>query len=592
MRFLALALDYDGTIATDNVLGDQVRQAIATLRARNIVVLIVTGRILSELERVAGSLHFVDAVVAENGAVIYVPDSRYSQLLGEPPPAALLEAALAEGIVLKTGQSIVEGDAKDAPRLLEILRARELPYSLVFNRGRVMILGQAVSKATGLREILKILRLSPHNIVAIGDAENDHELLRSCEFGVAVGWGSPALMAAADYILHGSGPEAVAQYLLTLVNQRRIPPSPKSRRSVLLGYTDSGDPFSLAVRGRTVLVAGDTKSGKSWAVGLLCEQLILFGYSLLIIDPEGDYTSLEALPGVLVFGGVDPLPRPRDLLRALRHGDVSVVIDLSHTPQDARLDYVTNLLPAIAMLRRYTGLPHRIVVDEAHYFLHRESAKELLDLEVLSYILVSYRASSLHPSILESSKVIIVTRESDPNEIAVLRNLCGICAGGKSETEWLESLGNLPIGEAAALPITTEANGEVTRIRLTPRLTPHIRHAAKYIDLPVSEGRQFVFWRNGTISGRRARSLHELISVLESWPVSAFGDHLKRNDFSRWIADVFGDYPLAATVEEIEKKYPNDKSIDAGREISRAIRRRYDFVDPLSGLHENRAPLR
>ena len=90
----------------NDVLGDEVRQAIATLRARNIIVLIVTGRILSELERVAGSLHFVDAVVAENGAVIYVPDSRYTQLLGEPPPAALLEAALAEGSTSRRGNRL------------------------------------------------------------------------------------------------------------------------------------------------------------------------------------------------------------------------------------------------------------------------------------------------------------------------------------------------------------------------------------------------------------------------------------------------------------------------------------------------------
>ena len=87
----------------------------------------------------------------------------------------------------------------------------------------------------------------------------------------------------------------------------------------------------------------------------------------------------------------------------------------------------------------------------------------------------------------------IVTRESDPKEIAVLRHLCGTCAGSRSESEWLQSLGNLPIGEAAALPITTESKGEVTRIRLTPRLTPHIRHAAKYIDLPVSEAESIRF---------------------------------------------------------------------------------------------------
>lgn len=87
-------------------------------------------------------------------------------------------------------------------------------------------------------------------------------------------------------------------------------------------------------------MAGNPKTGKSWVTGLLCEQLILYGYSLCILDPEGDYTSLEALPGVVVFGGADPLPRPRDLLRALRHVDVSIVIDLSHTPHSEKFEYL------------------------------------------------------------------------------------------------------------------------------------------------------------------------------------------------------------------------------------------------------------
>ena len=69
----------------------------------------------------------------------------------------------------------------------------------------------------------------------------------------------------------------------------------RDRRSLVLGYRDDGHPLGLAIRGRNILVAGDPKSGKSWVTGLLCEQLILSGYSLCIIDPEGDYVSLEAL---------------------------------------------------------------------------------------------------------------------------------------------------------------------------------------------------------------------------------------------------------------------------------------------------------
>jgi len=91
----------------------------------------------------------------------------------------------------------VESDSDQAPRILDLVRRLELPLALLFNRGRVMVLPQAISKATGLREALKILRLSPHNAVAIGDAENDYELLQSCEAGLAVAWGSEFLKQSA-----------------------------------------------------------------------------------------------------------------------------------------------------------------------------------------------------------------------------------------------------------------------------------------------------------------------------------------------------------------------------------------------------------
>ena len=581
MKLLAIALDYDGTIAKDNTLDDRVRAAIGELRAKNIVVLIVTGRILEDLRRVAGDLHFVDGVVAENGAVIEFTASGYSKVMGSPPPARFLEALRAEGIVFQAGQSIVEADAGDAPRLLAIIQRLELPLVLVFNRGRVMVLPQAISKATGLYEALKILRLSPHNALAIGDAENDHELLRACEIGVAVEWGSEALKATADYILPGDGPTAVAAYIRAFVTKQNLPVPVKTRRKLLLGYTDDGSPLAFAVRGRNMLLVGDTKSGKSWVAGLLCEQLILYGYTLLVIDPEGDYTSLEALPGVMVLGGTDPLPRPRELLRSLRHADVSVVIDLSHTPHQQRLEYVSNLLVGMATLRRHTGLPHRIVIDEAHYFLHEQESGNVLDLELGGYTLITYRASQLDPHILECAEGIVVTRESDPQEISALRALCRFCRGSMSEREWTEMFEGLAVGEAVVLPLTAEAEGNVRRCRLVPRLTPHVRHLAKYIDIPIPERDQFVFWRNGAPSGRRARTLREFASVVEHSSAAELGDHLRRNDISKWLANVFGDYPLAKTVRRLEEEYCAGKLPEVTSALLDAIRSRYDFTDPV-----------
>jgi hypothetical protein len=329
VKFSVLAIDFDGTIAQNDRLDPVARAAIADLRSQGITVVLVTGRILEDLRRDVGDLHFVDAIVAENGAVVEFPESGYARVLGPPPIPELVTALRQEGLDIAVGRVVIDARAEDAPRILAAIRRLELPVVLVFNRGRVMILPQAISKATGIREALVMLRLSPHNAVAVGDAENDHELLRICEVGVAVEWGSAALKKSADQVLPGRGPADVGPYIRSLAARRQIPTPRHTRRYLHLGHTLEGRPLGLAVRGRNVLVAGDPKSGKSWVTGLLCEQLILYGYSLCVLDPEGDYASLQALPGVTVLGGADPLPRPRELLRALRHADTSIVIDFS-----------------------------------------------------------------------------------------------------------------------------------------------------------------------------------------------------------------------------------------------------------------------
>ena len=332
MRLSAIALDYDGTIARNDVLDPAVREAIALARAAGITVLLVTGRILDELRRVAGDLHFVDGVVAENGAVVHFPHSDHTSAIAPPVPPAFIAALQRREVPHRAGHCLVDAAAADAPALLDAIRALELPLVLIFNAGRVMVLSQGVSKATGLRTMLDTLRHSPHNLVAVGDAENDHTLLQYAGLGAAVSWGSAALREAADAIIDGNGPPGVASYIRTLAESGRVPVPRRARRRLRLGYTHDGREFALAARGRNVLVAGDAKSGKSWVAGLLCEQLILQGYCLCVIDPEGDYRSLEGLPGVTVLGGEDPPPSLRELQSALRYPDRSIVIDLSRLP--------------------------------------------------------------------------------------------------------------------------------------------------------------------------------------------------------------------------------------------------------------------
>ena len=132
MKLSVLALDYDGTIARDGVLEPAVRDAVAALRAQGIVVILVTGRILDDLRRVVRDLHFVDAVVGENGAVIEFPDTGYSRVIGEPPARELLDGLRKENVSFDVGQAIVEAAAEDGSRILAVVRRFELPLALLF----------------------------------------------------------------------------------------------------------------------------------------------------------------------------------------------------------------------------------------------------------------------------------------------------------------------------------------------------------------------------------------------------------------------------------------------------------------------------
>jgi len=579
MKLRAVALDYDGTITRNDHVDAEVRSAIAEVRSRGIPVLLVTGRILDDLHRVAGSLHFVDGVVAENGAIVHFTDSGHTTELAPRIPESFVAELQRRGIPHRVGTCLVDAAASEAVRVLGAIQALELPLALAFNRSRVMTVPQAVSKATGLHTALDMLRLSAHNTVAVGDAENDHELLRLVEVGAAVEWGSASLRGVADDIVRGEGPQAVADYLRQLARTERLPVPARARRQLLLGHAEDGQEFSLAVRGRNVLITGDARSGKSWMAGLLCEQLILHGYCLCVIDPEGDYRSLEALPGVSVLGGDDPPPTPRELLQALRYPDRSVVIDLSRMPQDEKSDYIRSVLPALNTMRRRTGLPHRILLDEAHYFLHDADASTLLDFDSNGYIVVTYCASRLPSDLLAATEVMIVTCESNPAEIDALHRCCSRHSG-IDRAAW-SALAHLGEAQAVALPSTAEAAGGLKLFTMGRRLTPHVRHREKYIDVPVSDRRAFVFVEPDRPV--RARTLREFVAELEHAAPSALVPYIIRGDFSRWIREVFGDHPLASELQALEVRHRTLKSPETIPEMVNAIRVRYDL------LHEDEA---
>jgi hydroxymethylpyrimidine pyrophosphatase-like HAD family hydrolase len=573
MKFSVLALDYDGTIAREGKTHSTIVEAIREARSRGITVILVTGRILSDLRELFDEQDLVDVIVAENGAAIQYSNGRI-RLLGGPAPKAFLGELSQLKVEFELGDCVVGANAFESPKILGAIQKLQLPLMLAFNHNRVMVLPQGITKATGLREALKTLRLSLHNCVGIGDGENDFALLDACEIGVAVGWGSSSLRKIADEVLEGSWPDAIAGYIRDIARETKLPPHRVDSRRLLLGHTSQAERIETVIRGRNVLVAGDPRSGKSWITGLICEQLILFDYCLCVIDPEGDYATLESLPNVVVFGGSEQPPQWRDVERMVRYPDISTVIDLSRLGYEEKATYVGELLPRLAELRRRRGLPHWIVLDEAHYFLKDWHTNPPVDLELAAYLLITYRPSQLSSELVKTLGSVIVTRLTDPGEI---RTLAAICEAEGMESEWTTLLRAQVIAEAVLLPVKGSLWPTPRRFTISERITSHVRHRAKYLDVPMPEGHAFVFTLHGQPVGKPARTLKEFGMMLERLPIASIEGHARRGDFSHWIGEVFGDRPLAVAIGHVEDEYRRGCVANLPNAISKPIRERYEL---------------
>jgi hypothetical protein len=256
------------------------------------------------------------------------------------------------------------------------------------------------------------------------------------------------------------------------------------------------------------------------------------------------------------------------LERILAHPDLSLVVDMSAVAPGEKPRLVRGLLEHLNRLRRATGLPHRVVVDEAHYFLHGLEDPIIFDREVGGHLLITYRVSDLSPAILRASEAVIVTRLEDQRQALALRALA---AGVETPDEWLALLADLAIDEAGLLSGPSGPGDPLTRFRVAPRLTAHVRHREKYAEVSVCVEQEFMFTESGRPTGRRARTIRDLLVALSTVPDDVIQGHLARGDFRRWIEDVFGDHELGEVILQLERG-----DVSSAREpLRRAIADRY-----------------
>jgi HAD superfamily hydrolase (TIGR01484 family) len=219
MRYPALATDYDGTLASHGAVEPETIEALRRLAATGRKLILVTGRRVDDLIRVFPEVTIFDRVVAENGPIVYRPQSRETRMLSKPPPPAFVEELHRRGVQpLTAGQVFVATEQPNERLVADVITELGLDLQVILNKGSVMVLPSSVDKATGLIAALEELGISPQEVVGIGDAENDESFLAMCGLGVAVANALDSLKARADQITqgeNGAGVREVIEWLIT-----------------------------------------------------------------------------------------------------------------------------------------------------------------------------------------------------------------------------------------------------------------------------------------------------------------------------------------------------------------------------------------
>jgi hydroxymethylpyrimidine pyrophosphatase-like HAD family hydrolase len=545
MRYLALATDYDGTLATNGQASTDAIAAIARLRESGRRAILVTGRRLEDLSKVLPGLNLFDFVVAENGAVVYAPATKEVTLLGEPPPTEFIERLRSLDVnPIDVGQVVIATWLPNQGAVLQAIRDTGLELLIVFNKSAVMVLPTGINKATGLGHALQKLGLSFHEAVGIGDAENDHSFLTRCECSVAVANAAPSILRLTDFVTKCEAGEGVAELVDKLIIDDLVSMQGEVKRNLIsIGLRADGNAIKVPPYGTSILVAGPSGSGKSTVTAGIVERLIEQTYQICIIDPEGDYGTLQ---GVITLGDPHHSASINEVLSILEDPKMNINVNLLGIQLADRPAFFGQLLPSLRTLRTRTGRPHWMVLDEAHHLLPLDwgHLPEVLPQKLGETMLVTVHPEHLAATVLQLVDAITAV---GPAPEKTIRNFS--MASGHT-LDWPEGLSHKSGQAIVWFPRTGEPPSSM---RIIPPKGERIRHRRKYAEGNMRY-HSFYFRGPNNRHNIKAHNLGIFSQIAEGIDEETWLFHLHRGDYSKWFRDAVKDPYLAGQTERIERQ--------------------------------------
>ncbi|WNB85500.1 HAD family hydrolase [Cellulomonas sp. ATA003] len=243
---LLVALDIDGTVMTyDERISDDVREAVAAVRATGAHVVLATGRSLHATVPVAHELGITEGwAVASNGSVTARLDPaeaggyRVTDLITfDPGPALrLMHAAMPDalfaveevGVGFRMSAPFPPGEltgvhavvsidelsehhvtrlvvrspghtTEEFHRLVHRMGLEDVTYAIGWTAW-MDVAPHGVTKASALEHVRRDLDVQPSRTVAVGDGNNDLAMLEWAALGVAMGHAPEPVRAVADEV--------------------------------------------------------------------------------------------------------------------------------------------------------------------------------------------------------------------------------------------------------------------------------------------------------------------------------------------------------------------------------------------------------
>jgi hydroxymethylpyrimidine pyrophosphatase-like HAD family hydrolase len=273
-----VALDLDGTLLDSaGLVPPRVRDAIAAAGEVGIEVVAATGRPPSVAARVLEEAGFQRWAICSNGSVTLdlragrihradwvdeavlrrdlpairrshphlrfaleleasvLHEKGFHHLVGEPPQEGEVDDVLAvdwpervhKALVFHIGQHsdgvgspVLDDDAQTIFGLVAGVLGVELEVT-ISGLPFVEVAPRGISKASALARLGDELDVGAEEVVAVGDNENDHSMLRWAGVGVAMANATPGTLAVADRIIASNDNHGVAQLLEEVIALRR-----------------------------------------------------------------------------------------------------------------------------------------------------------------------------------------------------------------------------------------------------------------------------------------------------------------------------------------------------------------------------------